>query len=86
MATHDVELAARFAQRALVVAAGRIVAEGPVSAVMRACPELASQAARIDSLLARPTGAVTEEELLRRIDPRFPTQTLGLRPGSDADA
>ncbi len=47
VATHDVEFVARFADRALVMAAGDIVADGPTGDVIAASPAFAPQVSRV---------------------------------------
>lgn len=47
VATHDVELAVRLAQRAVVLEAGRIAADGPAREVMTASDTFAPQIARL---------------------------------------
>ena len=47
VATHDVEFVARFAERALVMAAGEVVADGPTAEVIAASPAFAPQVARV---------------------------------------
>lgn len=47
VATHDVEFAARTCDRAVVMAEGEIVSDGPASAVLTASPTFAPQVAKI---------------------------------------
>jgi len=47
LATHDVELAAQVADRALVLHRGEVVAEGSPAGVFAACPAFAPQVARL---------------------------------------
>ena len=47
LATHDVELVAEVAHRAVVLADGEIVADGPATEVVTHSPTLAPQVARI---------------------------------------
>ena len=47
VATHDVELAAEVADRALVLADGQLVADGDASAVLAASPAFAPQVAKV---------------------------------------
>jgi energy-coupling factor transporter ATP-binding protein EcfA2 len=47
VATHDVEFVARFADRALVMATGEVVADGPTAGVIAASPAFAPQVARV---------------------------------------
>ena len=47
VATHDVELAARFGDRLVVLAAGRVVADGPTGKVMLEHPEFATEVVRL---------------------------------------
>jgi energy-coupling factor transport system ATP-binding protein len=47
IATHDVELAARCADRAVVLEGGRVLADGPVGIVMQQVPLFASQMLRL---------------------------------------
>ena len=47
LSTHDVEFVAEVADRVLVLAQGRVVAEGPTAQVLTASPALAPQVARI---------------------------------------
>ena len=47
VATHDVEFVARFADRAMVMAAGEVVADGPTAGVIAASPAFAPQVSRV---------------------------------------
>jgi len=47
VATHDVEFAARVADRVVVMAEGRVVADGPAEEVLVASPSLAPQVAKV---------------------------------------
>ena len=47
LATHDVELAARVAQRAIVLADGEIIADGPAHEVVCHSPVFAPQIAKV---------------------------------------
>ncbi len=61
LATHDVELAARCADRAVILEGGKVQAEGPVREVMAGRPDFASQVQR----LYRIPGLITVEDVLR---------------------
>lgn len=60
LATHDVELAARCADRAVILEGGKVQAEGPVREVMAGRPDFASQVQR----LYRIPGLITVEDVL----------------------
>jgi energy-coupling factor transport system ATP-binding protein len=47
LATHDVELAARVADRAIVLADGQVIADGPARQVVCHSPVFAPQVAKI---------------------------------------
>ncbi len=63
--THDVEFAARFAERIVLMGRGRIVADGPRAEMMSDSPLLSPQANRLFSGVV--PGIVTEEQAARAV-------------------
>ncbi len=58
IATHDVEMAARVADRVVVMAEGEIISDGPTREVLSQSQLLATQVAKV----ARPHPVLTVEE------------------------
>jgi energy-coupling factor transport system ATP-binding protein len=66
VATHDAEFAAAFAQRVVLLADGRPIADGPIAEVLTGGWYFATETARI-------VGALTAEEAAERLRRRMPT-------------
>lgn len=66
VATHDVELVAEVAHRAVVLAAGEIVADGPAAEVVIHSPTLSPQVARI----MHPLPYLTVADVIAAIEPK----------------
>lgn len=63
VATHDVEFAAEFAQRVVVLAGGDVVSDGPATTVLGASPMFAPQVAKI----LAPVRALTVDDVVARL-------------------
>ena len=63
VATHDVEFAAEFAQRVVVLAGGDVVSDGPAGTVLGASPMFAPQVAKI----LAPVRALTVDDVVARL-------------------
>jgi len=66
LATHDVEFAAEYASRVVVLAAGEVVADGPARAVLTASPVFAPQVAKV----LAPVEVLTVAEVARLMQER----------------
>ncbi|MDR1294150.1 MAG: ATP-binding cassette domain-containing protein [Bifidobacteriaceae bacterium] len=66
VATHDVEFAAGVAERALVMAAGEVIAEGPAAEVLAGSTVFAPQVAKV----VAPAQALTVAEVAAALRPR----------------
>lgn len=63
VATHDVEFAAEFAQRVVVLAGGDVVSDGPATTVLGASPMFAPQVAKI----LAPVRVLTVDDVVARL-------------------
>lgn len=67
VATHDVEFAAACADRALVMAAGQIVADGPAVDIIASSPAYAPQVAKVTSGLHHESRWLTVEDIVEAL-------------------
>jgi energy-coupling factor transport system ATP-binding protein len=85
VATHDVEFAAEFAERVVLLGDGELIADGPAAEVLSGGWYFATEVARILDT----DGAITAEqgaELLRRAEaPTTPATYSASRPPSRGD-
>ncbi len=76
LATHDVELVAEVATRAVVLADGEVVADGPARQVVSHSPIFAPQMAKVFA----PHELLTVDEVRRLLEPALPTSTADPDP------
>jgi energy-coupling factor transport system ATP-binding protein len=80
VATHDVEFAAEWADRVLVMAEGELVADGPTAEVVVASASLAPQVAKV----LHPEPWLTVEQVAAALGLGGPSPALDLRDGQGA--
>jgi energy-coupling factor transport system ATP-binding protein len=71
VATHDPEFVAQFAQRVVLLAQGRMIADGPTAEILASGTYFATETARI---LGGAGGALTPEQGAALLRPQGPTR------------